>query len=159
MGCLYSTALLAQVRKAIPSGRYEALSGIKNSRATNGDSRLAYVRSESTSLFWHEVMLMKPKDVLKVDYFTKSNLDDSLMSLFMANAIQKTQFPKSNSTIFYTDNVNRDLQYIKENRSKFLLFVLKDKMAIEQKMEELKEFEVLLYQAQEDGYQYLLKAR
>lgn len=158
-GIFSSTTLFAQARKAIPSGRYEALSGIKNSRMTNNDSRLAYVRSESSSLFWHEVMLVKPKDVLKVDYFTKSNLDDSVMSFFVANAIQKTQFPKSNTTIFYTDDLARDLQYMKENRSKFLLFVLQETTPIEKKLDQLKDFEVLLYQAQEGGYQYLLKVR
>lgn len=157
-GCLFSTHLLAQARKPIPSGRYESLSGIKNSRMTNNDSRLAYIRSESSSLFWHEVMLVKPKDITKVDYFTKSDLDDSVMSFFMANAVQKTQLPKSNTTIFYTDNSARDLQYMRENKSKFLLFVVKDNTPIEKKLDQLKEFEVLLYQSQEDGYQYLLKA-
>lgn len=150
-------ALSSQTRKAIPGGRFEALSGIKNARSHASALPSASEKKDSTTLFWNEVLNHIPSGTHNISYFSKTEVDQFSKDLFIAKGIRKSSHLKDNATFFYSDNLSADADLLKKNKNKFHLVVLKDAKTIGEKLGALKDFDIVIYQADEKFNYYLLK--
>lgn len=153
-------ALSSQTRKAIPAGRYEALSGIKNSRASKINETVTSTdKKEAVTLFWTEVLSHIPEKSTNLNFFSIGKLEEfessSLKSKGLAFASQIGQKTK----LVYSDNLKRDEGALKSLKNKDSLIVLKDNRELKEVMGLLSQFEVLLYQAESQTNYFLLKLK
>lgn len=151
-------ALSSQTRKAIPAGRYEALSGVKNSRSTKTTDTMND-RKDSTSLFWNEVLNHIPENATNLSYFSTGKMDEFSTSLLTNNGMKATKKINDKTNIVFSDDLNRDRDVLKNLKNKNSLVVLKDSHQLKDVMASLGQYEVLLYQAEDQSNYFLLKLK
>lgn len=151
-------ALSSQTRKAIPAGRYEALSGVKNSRSTKSTDSGASDRKDSTSLFWSEVLNYMPENT-ELSYFSTGKTDELTASLLSSKGLKSAKKLGDKTNIVFSDDLNRDRDILKALKNKNGLVVLKDSHELKDVMSSLGQYEVLLYQAEDKSNFFLLKLK
>jgi len=151
-------ALASQTRKAIPAGRYEALSGVKNSRSTKSTDSGAVSRSDSTTLFWNEVLNHMPENT-DLSYFSTGKMDEFSTSLLATKGLKTSKKLGEKTNIVFSDDLNRDREVLKTLKNKNGLVVLKDSHQLKDVMASLGQYEVLLYQAEDQSNYFLLKLK
>ncbi|MBY0413125.1 MAG: hypothetical protein K2Q18_03120 [Bdellovibrionales bacterium] len=153
-------ALSSQTRKAIPAGRYEALSGVKNSRSMkSGEAVLAGEKRDSSTLFWNEVINHVPESAQGGTYYSSGKLDEFSSSFLMNKGIKSAKKISKETNIIFSDNLNRDRELLNNLKTKNSLIVLKDQQQLKDVMASLGQFEVLLYQAEDQSNYFLLKLK
>ncbi len=150
-------ALSSQTRKAIPAGRYEALSGVKNSRSTKSTDS-ATDRKDSTTLFWNEVLNHMPENT-DLSYFSTGKMDEFSTSLLATKGLKTSKKLGEKTNIVFSDDLNRDREVLKTLKNKNSLVVLKDSHQLKDVMASLGQYEVLLYQAEDQSNYFLLKLK
>lgn len=152
-------ALSSQTRKAIPAGRYEALSGIKNSRSPKATDTTITDRKDSTALFWNEVLSHVPENTSELSYFSSGKMDEFSTSLLTTKGLRTSKKLSQKTNIVFSDDLNRDRELLKNLKNKNGLVVLKDPHQLKDVMSSLGQFEVLLYQAEDQSNYFLLKLK
>ena len=152
-------ALSSQTRKAIPAGRYEALSGIKNSRAIKSTDMAVADKKESSSLFWNEVLNHVPENTQNPSYYSTGKMDELSSNLLSSKGVKPARKAGENTNIIISDDLKRDKDFIKNLKNKNGLVVLKDSQELKDVMASLGQFEVLLYQAEDKSNYFLLKLK
>ncbi len=152
-------ALSSQTRKAIPAGRYEALSGIKNSRAIKSTDTTVSDKKDSSSLFWNEVLNHVPENAQNPTYYSTGKMDEASSNLLSSKGVRVTRKLGDNTNIIISDDLKRDKDFIKNLKNKNGLVVLKDSQELKDVMASLGQFEVLLYQAEDKSNFFLLKLK
>ncbi len=151
-------ALSSQTRKAIPAGRYEALSGVKNSRNIKNVESSMIDRKDSTALFWNEVLNHMPENT-ELSYFSTSKMDDFSTSLLTTKGLKTAKKLGEKTNIIFSDDLNRDREILKTLKNKKSLVVLKESKELKDVMASLGQYEVLLYQAEDQSNYFLLKLK
>lgn len=151
-------ALSSQTRKAIPAGRYEALSGVKNSRSVKSTDSVND-KKDSTTLFWNEVLNHMPENSQNLSYFATGKMDEFSSSLLANKGLKSSKKIGSATNIIFSDDLNRDREIFKNLKNKNNLVVLKDSHQLKDVMSSLNQFEVLLYQAEDQSNYFLLKLK
>ena len=151
-------ALSSQTRKAIPAGRYEALSGIKNSRNLKSTDSNVIDRKDSTALFWNEVLSHMPENT-ELSYFSTSKMDEFSTSLLTTKGLKTSKKLGEKTNIIFSDDLNRDREILKTLKNKKSLVVLKEAKELKDVMASLGQYEVLLYQAEDQSNYFLLKLK
>ena len=151
-------ALSSQTRKAIPSGRYEALSGVKNSRTNKNADSSMIERKDSTMLFWNEVLSHMPENT-ELSYFSTSKMDEFSTTLLTTKGLKTSRKLGAKTNIVFSDDLNRDRDILKTLKNKGSLVVLKDSQELKDVMAMLGQYEVLLYQADDKSNYFLLKLK
>lgn len=149
-------ALSSQTRKAIPAGRYEALSGIKNMRLQKANNN---EKKDIALLFWGEVLNRLPPDAPNPGYFIFGKLDESINHFLISKGVKLTRQINTNSNILISDNLERDKKILKTIQNKKNLLVLRDARDLKSVMSSLSQYEVLLYQSDNLSNYFLLKLR
>lgn len=152
-------ALSSQTRKAIPAGRYEALSGVKNSRSPKATDAGAIDRKDSTALFWNEVLSHIPENTKDLSYFSTGKMDEFSTSLLATKGLKTSKKLGEKTNIIFSDDLNRDRDILKNLKNRNGLVVLKDPHQLKDVMVSLGQFEVLLYQAEDQSNYFLLKMK
>lgn len=152
-------ALSSQTRKAIPAGRYEALSGVKNSRSVKNTDGAMTERKDSTALFWNEVLNHMPENSQDLSYFSTGKMDDFSTNLLATKGLKTSKKLGEKTNIVFSDDLKRDREVLKGLKNKNSLVVLKDSQELKDVMATLGQFEVLLYQAEDQSNYFLLKLR
>lgn len=146
---------LSQTRKAIPAGRYEALSGVKTSHSVKStESALA---KDSLGLFWTEVAKHIPQGRNENSYFSSGAIDSNFKTFLSSKGVLEAKNLDSKVNILLSDNLNRDTDLIKKLKTKGSLLILKDKHTLKDLIPLFGQYEVLVYQADVDNNYYLLK--
>ena len=151
-------ALSSQTRKAIPAGRYEALSGVKNSRNLKSTDSNVIDRKDSTALFWNEVLSHMPENT-ELSYFSTSKMDEFSTSLLTTKGLKTSKKLGEKTNIIFSDDLNRDREILKTLKNKKSLVVLKEAKELKDVMASLGQYEVLLYQAEDQSNYFLLKLK
>jgi len=151
-------ALSSQTRKAIPAGRYEALSGVKNSRVVKSDQAMGE-KKDSASLFWNEVLNHIPENAQDVSYFATGKMDEFSTNLLGTKGLKLSRILNDQTNIIFSDNLKRDYQVFKGLKNKNSLVVLKDTQQLKEVVASLGQFEVLLYQVEDQSHYFLLKLK
>ena len=151
-------ALSSQTRKAIPAGRYEALSGVKNSRTNKNADSSMIERKDSTTLFWNEVLSHMPENT-ELSYFSTSKMDEFSTTLLTTKGLKTSRKLGAKTNIVFSDDLNRDRDILKTLKNKGSLVVLKDSQELKDVMAMLGQYEVLLYQADDKSNYFLLKLK
>ncbi len=153
-------ALSSQTRKAIPAGRYEALSGIKNSRALqSNESTITLDKKEASSLFWSEVLTHIPDKSTNLNFVTTGKLEEYESTSLIAKGLVASKQITLKTKLIYSDNLKRDESALKALKSKESLVVLKDSRELKDVLAKLSQFEVMLYQAESNANYFLLKLK
>jgi hypothetical protein len=156
-------ALSSQTRKAIPAGRYEALSGVKNSRSMkssdSGSTTSTSEKRDSATLFWNEVLNHIPDNTQEISYFSSGKMDEFSSSLLATKGLRSDKKIEKETNIIFSDDLDRDRDIFKGLKTKNSLVVLKDPHQLKDVMASLGQFEVLLYQADEQSNFFLLKLK
>lgn len=148
---------LSQTRKAIPAGRYEALSGVKTS---HGQKNIESSSSkDSVNLFWSEVAKHIPQGVNKNSYFNSGTTDSDFKVFLNSKGISEAKKIDSGVNILLSDDLDRDQASLKKLKMKGSLVILKDKHPLKEIMSILERYEVLVYQAEVENNYYLLKLK
>ena len=146
---------LSQTRKAIPAGRFEALSGVKVShtqKSTDGS-----ILKDSLGLFWSEVAKHIPQGRNENSYFNSGNFDLNFKAFLASKGVQEAKNLDSRVTILLSDDLSRDEQIFKKIKIKGSLIILKDKHLLTEVISSLKQFEVIIYQSEVDNNYFLLR--
>ncbi len=152
-------ALSSQTRKAIPAGRYEALSGVKNSRSIKSTETPVGERKDSTALFWNEVLNHMPENAQELSYYPSGKMDEFSTNLLTTKGLKTAKKLNEKTNIVFSDDLKRDREVLKGLKNKNSLVVLKDTQELKDVMATLGQFEVLLYQAEDHSNYFLLKLR
>jgi hypothetical protein len=148
---------LSQTRKAIPAGRYEALSGVKIShsqKSTDGS-----ILKDSLGLFWTEVAKHIPQGRNENSYYSSGVFDFNFKAFLTSKGVQEAKNLDSRVTILLSDDLSRDEAIFKKIKTKGSLIILKDKHQLKEIMTSLGQFEVIIYQAEVDNNYYLLRRK
>ncbi len=151
-------ALSSQTRKAIPAGRYEALSGIKNSRAIKSTDSVND-KKDTSSLFWNEVLSNVPDNTKNPSFYSTGKLDEASLNILASKGVKSSRKLVDNTNIIISDDLKRDKEMIKGLKNKNSLVVLKDSHDLKEVISSLSQYEVLLYQAEDKSNFFLLKLR
>lgn len=152
-------ALSSQTRKAIPAGRYEALSGVKNPRSAKNAEAPANERKDSTTHFWNEVINHVPAGTQELSYFSTGKMDEVSANLLSSKGLKTAKKLGDKTNIIFSDDLKRDREILNNLKNKGGLVVLKDPHELKEVMNTLAQFEVLLYQAEDQSNYFLLKLR
>jgi hypothetical protein len=148
---------LSQTRKAIPAGRYEALSGVK---ITHGQKSIENsTPKDSIGLFWSEVAKHIPQGQVENTYFSSGEFDTNFKAFLSLKGVSESKTLDSRVNILLSDNLNRDGGLFKKIKTKGSLIVLKDKHTFKDILSNLESYEVVVYQAEADNNYYLLKLK
>ena len=153
-------ALSSQTRKAIPAGRYEALSGIKNSRATqSSEMALLSDKKASASLFWSEVLTHIPEKSANLNFVLSGKLEEYESATLLSKGLVLSKQVTPRTKLVFSDNLKRDENSLKNLNNKESLVVLKDKLELKEVLALFSKYEVILYQAEKDANYFLLKLK
>lgn len=148
---------LSQTRKAIPAGRYEALSGVKLSHSLkSSDTSLS---KDSLGLFGSEVAKHIPQGRNENSFFSVGVSDSNLKAFLASKGVLEAKNLDSRVNILLSDNLNRDLNVLTKLKTKGSLVILKDKHGLKDILSTLNRFEVIIYQAEADINYFLLKLK
>jgi hypothetical protein len=146
-------ALSSQTRKAIPSGRYESLSGAKTSKSSKNEIK----SGQNTQLLWQEVL----------KNFDLSNRGEILFHRAVSNAkllvipqrgFKEIKSSEANYDVLISDNPKIDPKLTKNLKSKGLI-VLVSSNALKEMMPSLSSYDLLMYQSEGVENYYLLKLK
>jgi small nuclear ribonucleoprotein (snRNP)-like protein len=152
-------ALSSQTRKAIPAGRYEALSGIKTAR-THKSNEAQLSGKESMNLFLTEVVKNIPQGKNDNMFFSsETSFDNNFKSVLASKGALESKNFDSNINILLSDNLNRDKEFIKKLKAKGSLVVLKEKQSLKDVMSACGNCDVLVFQADSNSNYFLLKLK
>lgn len=146
---------LSQTRKAIPAGRYEALSGVKLSHSVkSNDSAIA---KDALGLFWTEVAKHIPQGHKENTFYSSGAIDQSFKTFLSSKGVleSKEMAPKVN--IIVSDDGARDGELLKKLKEKGSLIILKEKRNLKDILTQFSQHEVVVYQSEADSNYYLLK--
>ncbi|MFA6238805.1 MAG: hypothetical protein WC635_15825 [Bacteriovorax sp.] len=148
---------LSQTRKAIPAGRYEALSGVKISHSPkSSDSSLA---KETLGLFWSEVAKHIPQGRNENSFFGIGSIDANFKTFLSSKGVLEAKNLDSRVNILLSDSLTRDSDIFKKIKTKGSLIILKDKHGLKDVLSSLNRFEVVVYQSETDNNYYLMKLK
>ena len=147
-------ALSSQTRKAIPAGRYGALSGVKNSRSVKSIDQVLDEKKDS-GMFWNEVLKRIPENSKDLTYYSKGKMDEASGNVLSTRGVKEVSSLSSNTNIIFSDNLKRDIASLNELKNKKSLVVVRENQELKDVVSSLGRFEILLYQV-EDGANYLL---
>lgn len=154
-------ALSSQTRKAIPAGRYEALSGVKNSRSVKATPIQddGHLKTESANIVWAEALKHLPSETQYSTYFSATRLDPVWSDLLASKGFSASQSMSSNTQLVFSDDLKRDKDLIKNLKSGKIV-ILKDKQTLKDLVASPQKFEILAYQATDNSQNlYLLKIK
>jgi hypothetical protein len=146
---------LSQTRKAIPPGRYEALSGVKISHTQKSiDSSIP---KDSVGLFWSEVAKHIPQGRNENSYYNSGVFDVNFKNFLSSKGVLEAKSLDSRVNILLSDDLTRDNDTLKKIKTKGSLVILRDKHPLKDVISALGQYEVVIYQAEADNNYYLLK--
>lgn len=148
---------LSQTRKAIPAGRYEALSGVKISHSLKSIDSSA--PKDSLGLFWSEVAKHIPQGRNENAYFNSGVFDVNFKNFLISRGVTEAKTLDSRVNILLSDDLIRDNNSLKKIKTKGSLVILRDKHLLKDVMTALGQYEVVIYQAEVDNNYYLLKRK
>jgi hypothetical protein len=148
-------ALSSQTRKAIPAGRYEALSGIKVSRTKN-----EVVQSNSSEAsIWQEVMKNLPADKANYFYFKNyTNQELNLSALMPTKNFKEVTRPEMGFDLLISENLKVDKDKL-NNLSKKGMILFITKMPLKETINYLASYDLILFQSINRENFYLLKLK
>lgn len=146
---------LSQTRKAIPAGRYEALSGVKISHTQKNMENST--SKDTLTLFWLEVAKHIPQGRTDNSYFSLGEFDSNSKTLLFSKGVYEVKTFNDKVNIFLSDNIVRDNSIIKKIKNKGSLVILKGKHSLKEVLSSIDSYEVVIYQAEVEGNYYLLK--
>ncbi len=153
-------ALSSQTRKAIPAGRYEALSGIKNSRTTQSSEALVGVEKKAAaSLFWSEVLTHVPEKAVNLNFVLNGKVEEYESTSLLSKGLSLSRNVNNQTKLIYSDNLKRDESILKSLKNKESLVVLKDSHELKDVLNMFSKFDVILYQAETNANYFLLKLK
>lgn len=145
---------LSQTRKAIPAGRYEALSGVKTSHTQkNTDTAIP---KDSIGLFWAEVAKHIPQGNENV-YFSSGVFDANFKIFLSSKGVLESKKLESRVNILLSDDLIRDNDLFKKIKTKGSLVILRDKHSLKDIIATLSQYDVVIYQTEAENNFYLLK--
>lgn len=148
---------LSQTRKAIPAGRYEALSGVKISHSLkNADNSLT---KDSLGLFWSEVAKHIPQGRNENSFYNIGVIDTNFKKFLSSKGVLEAKSLDSRVNILLSDNLSRDNDVLKKIKTKGSLIILRDKHVLKDVLSTLNRFDVIVYQAEIDNNYFLLKLK
>jgi hypothetical protein len=150
-------ALSSQTRKAIPAGRYEALSGVKNSRSVKSIDAAGDEKKDSVGLFWNEVLKHVPEKSKELTYFTKGKLDQFSDNVLNNRGLKAVSSLTAKTNIVFSDDLKRDITFLNELKNKKSLIILKETRELKDVIPVLARFNVLVYQSEDVAHYYLLQ--
>ena len=146
-------ALSSQTRKAIPAGRYEALSGIKISR--NGKNQeVGNQGRDSGRQVWSEVEKFFSNEPGEIVYANLASTEVGIKSKNFREAKNMDQ----GFDLLITSNLQKDKELIKHLRGKKMI-ALFDVRPLEKIIPSLKNYEVVTFRAEKNSNFYLLKTK
>jgi hypothetical protein len=148
---------LSQTRKAIPAGRYEALSGIKISHSLKTTDNPQ--SKDSLGLFWAEIAKNIPQGKNENSFYSIGNNDTNFKNFLINKGVFEAKSLDSSVNVLLSDNFTRDNEIFKKMKAKGSLIVLKDKHGLKEVLSSSSRFDVILYQADADNNYYVMKLR
>ena len=146
-------ALSSQTRKAIPAGRYEALSGIKVARNSKNQETISSGLTTG-KIFWQEVEKHFPVNAEEIVYVNLASMDFGIKSKNFHEAKNIDQ----DLDLLVTADLAKDQQFLKRLKGQGII-VLRDSRSLEKMMTHLKSYEVLSFHSEKDEHFYLLKRK
>jgi hypothetical protein len=116
-------------------------------------------KRDSATLFWNEVLNHIPDNTQQISYYSSGKLDEFSTTLLATKGIKTDKKIEKDTNIIYSDDLNRDRDMFKDLKVKNSLVVLKDSHQLKDVMVSLSQFEVLLYQAEDQSNYFLLKLK
>ncbi len=151
-------ALSQTTRKAIPAGRYEALSGVKTSHSAKNVAESALTK-DTLGLFWTEVAKHIPQGRRENSYFSSGAMDTNFKTFLSSKGVIEAKSFSSKVNILSSDDISRDTELFKKLKSKGSLLILKDKHGPKDVINLFSQYEVLVYQNEADYNYYLLRLK
>jgi len=153
-------ALSSQTRKAIPAGRYEALSGIKNSRANPSvETNNSADKKVSSSLFWSEVLTHIPDKTNNLNFVLNGKIEEFESTSLLSKGLSLSRQITPQTKLVFSDNLKRDENFLKSLKNKDSLMVLKDSHELKDVLAMFSKHDVILYQADKNANYFLLKLK
>ncbi len=148
---------LSQTRKAIPAGRYEALSGVKISHSVKSSEN--GIAKDALGMFWTEVAKHIPQGRKENTFLSTWAIEPSFKTfLFSKGAVETKELsPKVN--IIMSDDATQDSDLLKNLKDKGSLIILKEKRTLKEILALFPHYEVLVFQSEADSNYYLLKLK
>ncbi|MGZ3787976.1 MAG: hypothetical protein ACXVLQ_05600 [Bacteriovorax sp.] len=148
---------LSQTRKAIPAGRFEALSGVKTSHSVK--SAESALTKDSLGLFWTEVAKHIPQGRAENSFFSAGTTDPNFKTFLSSKGVVESKKFDSKVNILLSDNLSRDSELYKKVKIKGSLVILKDKHSLKEVLAALPQYDVEVYQAENEENYFLLKLK
>lgn len=148
---------LAQSRKAIPAGRYEALSGVKISHSVKSADTQA--TKDSLGLFWTEVAKHIPESPKGFSFYSANETDPSLKTFLTSKGVLEAKEFDNKVNIISSDDLARDAEIFKKIKTKGTLVILKDKHGLKDLISTFSRFEIIVFQTDVDANYVLLQLK
>ncbi len=146
-------ALSSQTRKAIPAGRYEALSGIKISRSGKSLDVGNFDR-DSNKQIWNEVEKFFINESGEILYTNLASMEVGIR----AKNIKEAQNMDLGFDLLITANLQKDKSVLKYLRGKKMV-ALFDTRPLDKMLNSIKDFEIITYRTEKNINFYLLKTK
>lgn len=146
---------LSQTRKAIPAGRYEALSGVKISHSVKGNE--SAIAKDALGLFWTEVAKHIPQGHKENTFFASGVFDPSFKTFLTSKGVMESKQMSPKVNVILSDDVERDSDLLKKSKEKGSLVILKDKHSLKEIISQFPQHEVVVFQSEAENNYYLLK--
>ena len=146
-------ALSSQTRKAIPAGRYEALSGIKISRSGKSLDVGNFDR-DSNKQIWNEVEKFFINESGEILYTNLASMEVGIR----AKNIKEAQNMDLGFDLLITANLQKDKGVLKYLRGKKMV-ALFDARPLDKMLNSIKDFEIITYRTEKNINFYLLKTK
>ena len=148
---------LSQTRKAIPAGRYEALSGVKISHSVKGSE--SAISKDALGLFWTEVAKHIPQGHKENTYFSSGAFDPNFKTFLSSKGVLEAKEMNPKVNIIMSDDYSRDSDLLKKLKEKGSLIILKDKHPLKEIIAQFPQHEVVVYQTETENNYFLLKSK
>lgn len=148
---------LSQTRKAIPAGRYEALSGVKVSHGSKSVDN--FLTKDSLGLFWSEVLKQISQEKTENFFYSIGATDANVKAFLVGKGVHEAKNLDNRVNILLSDSLERDSGIFKNITTKGSLVVLKDKHGLKDILSTLNRFDVIIYQAEVGNNYFLLKLK
>lgn len=148
-------ALSSQTRKAIPAGRYEALSGIKVSRSSKGE--VVAISSNQVNI-WQEVQKNLPAEKNDFSYVKNYSQEINFSQLIPNKNFKEAKKLDQGFDFLVTTNLGKDKETLKHLRSKGLVMLISS-TNIKELIGSFSSYELVAFVAQSSENYYLLKSK
>ena len=132
---------------------------MKNSRSVKSEGNAVSDKKDSTTLFWNEVINHIPENSKDISYYSTGKMDEFSNTLLTNKGLKNAKKLGDKTHIVFSDDLSRDKELLKGLKNKNSLVVLKDPHQLKDVMASLGQFEVLLYQAEDQSNYFLLKLK